>query len=88
MRLYGSSNGKSFNSLKLRVALAEIGAKYEYIPVDLERGEQKRPEFLRLNPHGKVPVLADGDFVLPESDAILWYLGEKYPEATLLPAPE
>jgi glutathione S-transferase len=88
MKLYGSSNNKSFNTLKLRVALAEAGASYELVPVDLEKGEQKRPDFLRVNPHGKVPVLVDGDFALPESDAILWYIGEKYPDAKLLPPPD
>jgi glutathione S-transferase len=88
MKLYGSSNNKSFNTLKLRVALAEAGAAYELVPVDLDKGEQRHPDFLRINPHGKVPVLVDGDFALPESDAILWYLGEKYPEAKLLPPPE
>ena len=86
MKLYGSSNRKSYNALKLRVALAEIGAPYEFVPINLDKGEQKAPEFMRINPHGKIPVLVDGDFVLPESDAILWYLGEKYPEAKLLPA--
>jgi glutathione S-transferase len=85
MKLYGSSNPKSFNTLKLRVALAEIGAPYEYVPIDLDKNEQKDPAFVRVNPHGKVPVLVDGEFLLPESDAILWYLGEKYPEAKLLP---
>jgi glutathione S-transferase len=88
MKLYGTSNNKSFNTLKLRVALAEAGASYELVPVDLDKGDQKHPDFLRINPHGKVPVLVDGDFVLPESDAILWYIGETYPEAKLLPAPE
>jgi glutathione S-transferase len=88
MKLYGSSNNRSFNTLKLRVALAEAGASYELVPIDLDKGEQKAPEFLRVNPHGKVPVLVDGDFALPESDAILWYIGEKYPEAKLLPPPD
>jgi glutathione S-transferase len=88
MKLYGSSNNKSFNTLKLRVALAEAGADYELISIDLDKGEQKAAEFLRVNPHGKVPVLVDGDFALPESDAILWYIGEKYPEAKLLPPPD
>jgi glutathione S-transferase len=86
MKLYGSSNDKSFNSLKLRVVLAEAGAEYEYVPLDLGKKQQFEPAFLALNPHAKVPVLVDGDFALPESDAILWYLGEKYPEARLLPA--
>jgi glutathione S-transferase len=85
MKLYGSSNNKSFNTLKLRFALAEIGAVYEFVPVDLGKGESRAPEFLRINPHGKVPVLVDGDFTLPESGAILWYLGEKHPDAKLLP---
>jgi glutathione S-transferase len=40
---------------------------------------------MRINPHGKVPVLVDDDFALPESDAILWYLAEKDPDAKLLP---
>jgi len=85
MKLYGSSNNKSFNTLKLRFALAEIGVAYEFVPIDLGKGESRTPEFLRINPHGKVPALVDGDFALPESGAILWYLGETYPDAKLLP---
>jgi glutathione S-transferase len=85
LKLFGSTNPKSFNTLKIRLALAEIGADYEFVPVDVGKGEGKTPEFLRMNPHGKIPVLLDGDFALPESDAILWYLGEKFPDAKLLP---
>jgi len=85
MKLYGSANNKSFNTLKIRFALAEIGAPYELVSLDLGKGESRTADFKRLNPHGKVPVLLDGDFALPESDAILWYLGEKYPDAKLLP---
>ncbi len=85
MKLYGSANSKSFNTLKIRFALAEIGAPYELVSVDLGKGESRTADFKRLNPHGKVPVLLDGDFALPESDAILWYLGEKYQDANLLP---
>jgi len=85
MKLYGSSNNKSFNTLKLRFALAEAGVAYEFVPVDLSKGESRTPEFTRINPHGKVPALVDGDFALAESGAILWYLGEKYPDAKLLP---
>ena len=54
--------------------------------ITLHAHEQKRPGFLALNPHGKIPVLVEGDFVLAESDAILWYLGERFPEARMLPA--
>src|SRR5262249_40041859 len=72
-------------TFKLRLALAESDAAYEYRPVNLDAGEQRRPEFLALNPHGKIPVLVDGDFVLAESDAILFHLGEAFPAARLLP---
>ena len=85
MKLYGNVNTKSFNTLKIRFALAELGAAYEFMPVDLAKGESRTPDFVRINPHGKVPVLVDGDFALPESDAILWYLAEKDPDAKLLP---
>jgi glutathione S-transferase len=84
IKLYGHLNRRSPNTLKLRVALAEAGADYEYIPVDLGKREQHRPEFLALNPHGKVPVLVEDDFVLPESDAILWYIAERFLDAKLL----
>jgi glutathione S-transferase len=85
MKLYGSTNLRSFNTLKLRAALAEANADHEFVAMDLQKGEQRQPAFLAVNPHGKIPVLVDGDFTLPESDAILWYIGEKYPDANLLP---
>jgi glutathione S-transferase len=85
-KLYGHARRTAANILKIRAALSEAGADYEYVVVDLAHGEQKTPEYLALNPHGKVPVLVDDDFVLPESDAILWYLAERYPNARLLPA--
>lgn len=84
LTLYGPTNRLSINTLKIRVALAEAGAAYEYIPIDLAAGRQRDPQFLALNPHGKVPVLVDGSFVLPESDAILWYVAESFPAAGLL----
>jgi glutathione S-transferase len=87
IKLYGHAKKTSSNSLKLRAALAEAGADYEYVPVDLGAGEQKTPAFLALNPHGKIPVLQEDAFVLAESDAILWYIAERFPAARLLPAP-
>jgi glutathione S-transferase len=84
LKLYGHANKNSINTLKIRVALAEAGAAYEYVTIDLAAGEQRGAAFLALNPHGKVPVLADGGFVLPESDAILWYVAESFPAAQLL----
>src|SRR4051812_35154227 len=85
MKLYGSLNSRSFNTLKIRAAFAEAGVAFDYIAVDIPKGDNKTPEFLAMNPHGKIPVLLDGDFALAESDAILWYVAERHPEARLLP---
>jgi GST-like protein len=69
------------NSLKVPIALEEMGLTYELKPINVRKGEQKEATFIALNPNGKVPVLVedvDGDrFVLTESAAILVYLAEK-----------
>jgi glutathione S-transferase len=65
------------NPQKVQFALLELGLECEIVPVDLTKGEHRRPEFLALNPYGRVPVLTDGDFTLWESHAILAYLGDK-----------
>jgi glutathione S-transferase len=85
VKLYGSTNKRSFNTLKIRAALAEAGGAYEFVPVDLDKGENKTVEFLAINPHGKIPVLTDGEFALPESNAILWYVAETHPGSALVP---
>lgn len=72
-------------SIRVRWTLQELGVDFEAIPVNLAAGEHRRPEFLNLNPAGKVPVLVDGDLVLSESVAIVKYLAEKYPDRGLLP---
>ncbi|WP_028218154.1 glutathione S-transferase family protein [Paraburkholderia oxyphila] len=82
MKLYGFSGTRSQRALW---GLKEVDADFEFISVNLLEGEHKRPEFLRLNPAGKVPVLVDGDQVIPESAAIVLYLADKYPEKGLLP---
>lgn len=73
------------NCQRVKVVLAEKKLPYETIPVDLKKGEQKKAEFLKLNPYGKVPVLIDGATVLYESLVINEYLDEKYPEPPLMP---
>lgn len=65
------------NPQKVQFALNELKIECEIVPVDLSKSEQRKPEFLALNPFGRVPVLADGDLTLWESHAILAYLGEK-----------
>jgi glutathione S-transferase len=72
-------------SIRVRWTLQELGADFEPIRVNLAAGEQRRPEFLKINPAGKIPVLVDGDRVLTESVAIVLYLAEKYPRKGLLP---
>jgi glutathione S-transferase len=60
------------------VALEELGVPYEKIRLQLDKGDQKKPEFLAINPNGKVPALVDGDARMFESYAILVWLGERY----------
>jgi glutathione S-transferase len=73
-------------SIRVRWTLQELGVDFEPIRVNLLAGEHRRPEFLKINPAGKIPVLADGDLVLTESVAIVLYLAEKYSHKGLLPA--
>jgi glutathione S-transferase len=67
------------------LALLEKKLNFEPIIVNLDRGEQLKPEFLQLNPFHHVPVLVDDDIKVIESLAILDYLECKYPEISLLP---
>ncbi len=73
-------------SIRARWTLQELGVDFDPIRVNLIAGEHQRPEFLKINPAGKIPVLVDGDLVLTESVAIVLYLGEKYSAKGLLPA--
>jgi len=82
MRLYEFGPTRS---IRARWTLQELGVGFEPITVNLVAGEHRRPEFLKVNPAGKLPVLVDGDLVLTESVAIVLYLAEKYPEKGLLP---
>jgi len=68
------------NGRKISIMLEEIGLDYTVHPVNLGAEEQKRPEFLALNPNGRIPAIIDrdnDDFVVFESGAILMYLAEK-----------
>jgi glutathione S-transferase len=82
MRLYEFGPTRS---IRARWTLQELGVDFEPITVNLVAGEHRRPEFLRINPAGKLPVLVDGDLTLTESVAIVLYLAEKHPEKSLLP---
>jgi glutathione S-transferase len=68
---------------RVRLALAEKELAYEAVPIDLSN----RPAWIYdLNPAGKVPILDDGGFILPESEVIMQYLDDRYPELPLLPS--
>ena len=70
---------------KVRLVLAEKDLSYEKAFVDLMKNEQKSPEFLRLNPYGKVPVLLDDGETLYDSTVINEYLQDEYPHPPLMP---
>jgi glutathione S-transferase len=72
-------------SQKVRIVLAEKDLEFEPVHVDLHKGEQRTPEFLKLNPYGKVPVLIDEDVVIYDSTIINEYLDEEYPIPSLMP---
>ena len=74
-------------SMAPHAALIEIGAPHELILVDTDKGKQHDPDYLKLNPHARVPTLVEGDLVLYESAAIMLHLCERHPEAGLAPAP-
>ncbi|XP_043688641.1 glutathione S-transferase F9-like [Telopea speciosissima] len=72
--------GAPYASCTRRVlaCLIEKEVEFQIIPIDILKGEQKSPEFLKLQPFGVVPVVQDGDYTLYESRAILRYYAEKY----------
>ncbi len=73
------------SSMAPHIALHEIGAPFEARPVSLARYETRSPDFLALNPAGKVPVLLVDGTPLTEVAGILFYLARRFPEARLLP---
>jgi glutathione S-transferase len=74
-------------SLAPHVMLEEIAAPHELLLIDLTKGEHLKPQYLKINPHGRIPAFVDGETVMYESAAICLYLAEKHPEARLAPAP-
>lgn len=75
LKLYGGARSRA--SI-VQWYLEELGQPYEFVLLDMQAGEHRQPDFLAINPMGKVPALVDGDFTLWESGAILLYLAEKY----------
>lgn len=73
-------------ALAAHIALEEVGAEYDAIKVDLVAGEQKKPEYLAINPKGRVPALVTERGVLTETPAILGYIAQIFPQAHLIPS--
>jgi glutathione S-transferase len=84
MKLYSSPG--SPNALRARAVAFELGLAPEIINVNIGAGENRLPEYLKLNPNGKVPTLVDGDVVIWESRAINAYLASVRPARGLDPA--
>ncbi|KOQ20555.1 glutathione S-transferase, partial [Achromobacter xylosoxidans] len=68
----------SFNVQKVLWLAGELGLAYEHVPAGGQFGLLDTPDFLRMNPHGRVPLLRDGDTVVWESHAILRYLAARH----------
>ena len=75
LKLYGGARSRA--SI-VQWYLEELGVPYEFVMLDMQTGEHRQPDFLAVNPFGKVPAIEDGDFKLWESGAILLYLSEKH----------
>ena len=82
LKLYYANPSRA---IRPRWLLEEIGVPYELQRLDLGAGDQKRPEYLAINPNGTVPTLVDGELTLFESAAICAYLADRFPEAQLAP---
>lgn len=75
LKLYGGARSRA--SI-VKWYLEEINVPYEFVLLDMATGAHLQPDFLAINPFGKVPAITEGDFKLSESGAILLYLAKKY----------
>src|ERR1044071_8161505 len=79
MKLYGFS--ASPNTWKVRAFAAHLGIPLDYEFVDLTKGAQRAPDYLKINHTGRTPTLVDGDFKLWESTAIMQYIADRKPNS-------
>ena len=84
LKIWGRKN--SVNVQKVLWCLSELDLGYERIDAGMAFGRNNEPDYLAMNPNGRVPTLVDGDFVLWESNSVMRYLARAYaPESTLYP---
>ena len=81
LKIYGWKRSRAIRCIW---TLEELGLDYEQVPLNPHAGETRTPDYLALNPSGKIPTLVHDDFVLTESVAINYYLANAFP-GTLLP---
>jgi glutathione S-transferase len=72
-------------ALASHIALEEAGAKYATVRVDFRASEQKKPQYLAVNPKGRVPALVTEEGILTETPAILAFIAQSFPKANLAP---
>ena len=82
LRIYGIARTRAFRALWIA---KELGIAYEHLPIEIGGDGARSPEFLAINPNGRLPVIVDGDFVLFESLAITLYLAKKHSPGKLYP---
>jgi glutathione S-transferase len=82
LRIYGIARTRAFRALWMA---QELGLDYEHLPIEIGDAGARTPEFLKLNPNGRLPVIVDDDFVLFESLAITLYLAKKHSNGKLYP---
>jgi glutathione S-transferase len=82
LKIYGVARTRAFRALWMA---EELKLAYEHVPIEIGEAGARKPEFLALNPNGRLPIIVDGDFVLTESLAITLYLAKKYAHGTLYP---
>jgi len=83
--MYTLYYGRGTASLAIHAALKEIGAPYELVEIDIEAGQQRSSEYLRINPQGKVPTLLIDGRPFTESAALMMMLAERHPQSNLAP---
>ena len=82
LRIYGIARTRAFRALWMA---KELGLEYEHLPIEIGDAGARSPEFLAINPNGRLPVIVDNGFVLFESLAITLYLAKKYSNGNLYP---
>jgi glutathione S-transferase len=83
LRIYGIARTRAFRALWMAL---ELGIDYQHLPIEIGDAGARSPEFLAINPNGRLPVIVDDGFVLFESLAITLYLAKKHATGTLYPA--